>query len=145
MKNKFTLGAISGISALALAIPILAQVSSAQVSDNGQPPSATASPHDFKRSRGPLTQADVQQLIDYDTKLLANVDAIVAIQKNATQERLVALTAAAAITDDAQRQAAVQAAMEAFRANMESAISAWTRGATADPACSPEIQHKSSA
>jgi hypothetical protein len=30
MKNKFTLGAIAGISSLALAVPILAQMSSAQ-------------------------------------------------------------------------------------------------------------------
>ncbi len=114
MKNKFLLGAASGITTLMLAVPVLAQVSGAQETGD-----AAAFP-----VRAPLSQENIQTLIDRDTALLANIDAMVTLQKSAVQMRLNALTAAASITDETARQEAVQAAEKAYRTTMQDALEA---------------------
>lgn len=129
MKNKFTLGVIAGMSSLSLAVPVLAQVAGAQMADEAAVQTSSAPDAGgnafFKKFRAPdLTQAGVQSMIDHDTAFLANIDAAIAVQKSAIQARVSALTAAASITDDTQRQDAVKAAQDAFRASIEAAITA---------------------
>lgn len=121
-KNTFALGALTGMSLLALAFPIAAQVSSAQGADDAAPSAGTRSiTFPF---RGPMTQEDLQARIEKDTALLANIDAMVALHKGAMQTRLTALTAAVSITDDTARQEAVRAAEEEYRATLKAAIEA---------------------
>lgn len=127
MKNKFTLGVIAGMSTLSLAVPVLAQMTSAQMADQAtiQTSSAPADKPFFFEKRAPdTTQAGVQTMIDHDTKFLANIDAMTALQKTAIQARITALTAAASITDDTQRAEAVKAAHEAYRSAIEAAVTA---------------------
>jgi hypothetical protein len=59
-----------------------------------------------------------------DSLLLKNIDSMVTVLKSATQAHLTALNAAATITDDTQREAAVKKAHEDMRATMEAAIAA---------------------
>lgn len=113
MKNRFTLGVLAGISSIALAIPILAQVSSAA-------PNASSPSFD----RPVPTQEQVQAMADRDAAFLKNIDALMTIQKSAKQAHLEALTAAAAITDDSERHVAVQKANDAERTALQSAIAA---------------------
>jgi hypothetical protein len=110
--NKFTLGAIAGIVTVALAVPLLAQISSAATS--GAP----------KFTRPVPTQQQVQDMVARDDAFLKNVDAMVTVQKTATQAHEAALTAAASITDDTQRQAAVQKANDDERTAIQNAITA---------------------
>jgi hypothetical protein len=121
-KNTFALGALSGMSILALAFPIAAQISSAQGIDEAAPSEGTrAITFPF---RGPMTQEDLQARIDKDTALLGNIDAIVALHKSAIQTRLTALSAAIAIDDATARQEAIHAADEEFRATIHAAMEA---------------------
>jgi hypothetical protein len=113
--HRFTLGAIAGITTLALAIPILAQVSSATTSETGS---------SVARSRPIPTQQQVQEMVAKDDAFLKNIDAMVTIQKSAIQAHETALTAAASITDDAQRDTAVQKANEDERSAIQNAITA---------------------
>lgn len=122
MKKAFTAGAISGISALALAIPVLAQVGSAQSPSSTA--ASTAPSSIFSKMRAPFTQVDVQAMIERDEAFLANIDAAVTLQKSATQTHRDALAAALTITDEIARREAVQAAHEALRATMVAAIEA---------------------
>ncbi len=127
MKNKFLIGAVSGISALALGVGTLAQVAGAATPATGSTASATATTGKFGgffAKHGVPTQADVQTMIDHDTAFLANVDAMVSVAKTATQAHKDALTAAAALTDDTAREAALKKANEDFRATMKAAIDA---------------------
>ncbi len=121
MKNKFTLGVIAGMSSLALAVPIIAQVSSAASAPTESGATNTAfSPRVIPGS----TQQSVQDLIARDNAFLANIDAMVTIQKNVAQTHIAALTAAASITDETQREAAVKTADQAERATVQNAITA---------------------
>lgn len=117
--NKFTLGAVAGIAALALAVPILAQISSAQVSSAS---TTTSSSPSFTR---PIpTQQQVTDMAAKDAAYLKNIDAMVTIQKSATQTHEDALTAAASITDDTARQAAVKKANDDERTTIQNAMTA---------------------
>ncbi len=122
--NKFTLGAIAGATSLMIAVPVLAQVSSAATETTGTTSSLSATTSANRFGRGPLTQAQVQTLADTDASFLTNVDALVTVLKTAVQNRKTALTAAAAITDETARQTAVKKAMTDFRTAMEAAITA---------------------
>jgi hypothetical protein len=112
--KKFTLGVITGVSTLAFAVPLLAQVSSAA---NG---SSTSAPN--AADRPAPSQACVQALSAKDDLFLSTVDAMTASQKTATQAHKAALVAAAAITDDAARKAAVQKAEEDFHTAMKAGM-----------------------
>ncbi len=121
MKKSFALGAAAGVSSLALAIPLLAQMAGAQTSST---PSIAPKVFDHFVERPAPTVENVQAMIDRDTKLLANIDAFVVIQKQATQAHKDALTAALSITDEAQRKTAVEAAHKAMHESIKSAIDA---------------------
>jgi hypothetical protein len=126
MKKSFTLGAVSGISALAIAFPVIAQIAGAQSSASGvdQAKPNFAERPGFHGERAPLSQEDVQAMIDKDNAFLLNVDAFVAIQKETIQAHRIALEAAADIEDEIERNAAVKAAHEAMRASIEAAVEA---------------------
>ncbi len=118
MKKSFTLGAIAGITSFAIAIPILAQVSSAANTS-----SASSSDNAFYE-RGMHRQPDLQTMIDRDTAFLANVDAMIASLKTATQTRLNALNAAKALTDEAAQRDAVKKANDDFHSAMQASMTA---------------------
>lgn len=119
MKKAFTLGAVSGITALAIGFPIAAQFAGAQEEST----SSSATRPVFEK-RMNLTQDDVQNMIDRDNEFLLHIDAFVAIQKEAIQNHRIALEAAADIEDDDARNEAVKAARDAMRTEIESAIDA---------------------
>jgi hypothetical protein len=75
----------------------------------------------FWHKRTPPTQAQVQDMIKRDDTFLQNIDAMTAAHKTAMQAHKAALTAAAAITDDAQREAAVKKANDDLRTAMQAA------------------------
>ncbi len=115
--NKFTLGAMTGMASLALAVPILAQVSAAQTTDSGVSAAWTKPPHELS-----ATVENVQEMITRDNAFLSHINEIVSIQKSAKEAHLAALTAAASMTDDTQRADAVRAAHEAERTAMKNAM-----------------------
>ncbi len=119
--NKFTLGAIAGISALALAVPIIAQVSSAATAapTNGTTASA-AKPF----TRPIPTQQQVLDMAAKDDAFLNNIDAFISLQKTAIEAHKTALTAAASVADATQRQAAVQKANDDERTAIQNGITA---------------------
>lgn len=121
MKKTFTLGAVSGMATLMLAVPIFAQISAAEETDGSTP---AFGKHFMMREQRSLTQKDVQNLVEKDDTFLANIDAFVAIQKSATEARRDALAAAASIEDDTGRQDAVRVARETYRAAIEEALEA---------------------
>ena len=92
--NKFTLGAIAGITAVGIAIPALAQISNAATASVPVSSSASAA----LKTRPVPTQAEIQAMIARDQAFLKNIDASVAVQKGAKQAHAAALTAAASIT-----------------------------------------------
>jgi hypothetical protein len=116
MKNTFTLGAAAGITSLLVAVPALAQLSSAQES------SATSAI--TRPAPGPLSQEDLANIIEKDTALLANLDAAMTLQKGAVQTRLSALQAASTIADETARQEAMRAAFDSYRTTIDAAIAA---------------------
>lgn len=118
MKHKFTLGALSGIAIVAVAVPVLAQFSSAALP---APADDVTSP--FARVHV-LTQQEVTDMAARDEAYLANVDAFVAVQKEAVSAHVTALRTAAAIADDDQRHTAVREAHEAMRTTIDDAIEA---------------------
>ncbi len=67
MKNKFTLGAIAGISSIALAVPLLAQLSSAQ-STQTQPVVQQASGIQADATETPDAPGTIDQQEGQDTK-----------------------------------------------------------------------------
>jgi hypothetical protein len=121
MKNKFLLGAVSGVTALAVGFPILAQVTSAQTA---APSSQPALEDRWSAERPPLDADMVQEMIDRDQALLDNVDEMVTALKSATEAHKAALSAALSISDEDARADAVRSADEARRSAMEAAISA---------------------
>ncbi len=114
--NKFTLGAIAGMTSLAVAFPIVAQVVGAQSTS-----SAPSSPSMMERmfTKGAPTQAQVQEMITHTDTMLKNIDAITAATKTSLQAHKTALTAAAAITDETQRGEAVKKAHDDMRTSMQ--------------------------
>ncbi len=121
--NKFTLGAIAGATSLALAVPMLVQISSAATGDQTSSAGLKTRP-----VATPPSQACVLALVQRDGEFLSTIDAMIAEQKTATQTHKDALTAAAALTDEKARQDAVKKADDALRASMEAA-----RKAQGDP------------
>lgn len=119
MKPSFTLGAVSGITALAVGFPIAAQFAAAQSS-------ATPAAGDRPAFHGmaPLSQDDVLAMVDRDNAILLHVDELVAIYKEAVQNHRIALQAAADIEDETARNEAVKAAHEAMRGEIEEAVEA---------------------
>lgn len=119
MKKSFTLGAVSGITALAIGFPIAAQFAGAQ----GIGQSSTGSRGSMRwEKRTSLSQDDVQDIIDRDNQFLLHIDEFVAIHKEAIQNHRIALQAAADIVDETARNEAVKAAHEAMRKEIEDAI-----------------------
>lgn len=108
MKNKFLLGAIAGASALIVAVPLIAELTSAQGSGAGSMSSIPS-------------QACVQALVAKDTAVLSTIDAETAARKTALQAHQAALQKAAGLTDDAARQAAVKKANDDLRTAMKNA------------------------
>jgi hypothetical protein len=113
--KKFTLGALAGVTAVIVAVPILAEFTSAQSSSSTSP---------VPKQRPVPSQACVQALAGSDAAYLANVDTFISAQKSAMQAQESALTAAASVTDSTQRQAAVKKANDDFRAAMKTAMQA---------------------
>ena len=125
MKKSFTLGAVSGITALAIGFPLAAQFAGAQEASSGTA-SSVAGAKDGHRweKRAPLTQDDVDAMVDMDNQILLHIDEMVAIHKEAIQNHRIALQAAADLTDETERNDAVRAANEAMRAEIDAAIDA---------------------
>lgn len=120
--NTFTIGALAGISALALAVPVIAQISSAQIAGTSSSTTSTTAPPSFTR---PIpTQQQVTDMAAKDAAFLKNVDAFVSVEKSAIQLHEDALTAAASIADDTQRQAAVLKANTDERTSLQTALTA---------------------
>lgn len=122
MKHSFTLGAVSGITALAIGFPFAAQhVGAREVSSML---SAKSTERGFFRGHAPLSQDEVHEMVNHDNQFLLHIDALVAIQKRAIQNHRIALQAAADIADETERKAAVNAAHEAMRTEVQTAIKA---------------------
>ncbi len=124
MKKSFAAGAIAGMSSLALAVPLLAQISSAATDSSAST--------NIKADRPAPSIACVQALAAKDDAMLATIDTMMAAHKSATQARRDALKAGATITDDAARKAAVQAADEAFYKAMQTAMESQKDDASMD-------------
>jgi len=126
MKKSFAFGAVSGISALAIAFPVIAQIAGAQSSGAsiGSTTPNLADRPGFHGERAPFSQEDVQTMIDQDNAFLLNVDAFVSIQKEAIQNHRIALQTAADIEDETARNVAVKAAHDAMRNSIEAAVEA---------------------
>ncbi|MBP9774168.1 MAG: hypothetical protein KBD00_06135 [Candidatus Peribacteraceae bacterium] len=122
MKNKFTLGVIAGMSSLALAVPLFAQVSSAATTTASTPSTTSMRIGMFKHT--PLTQQQVTDMAAKDGLFLSNIDAMVTVQKSVVATHQSALTAAAAITDETQRMTAVKKAQSDMRTAIDAAITA---------------------
>lgn len=120
MKKSFTLGAVSGITALAIGFPLAAQFAGAEESSSSAKSTDRAAFH----QKAPLSQEDVEAMIEHDNQFLLHIDAFVAIQKEATQNHRIALQAAADIVDETERNDAVKAAHDAMRQEIEEAIEA---------------------
>lgn len=110
MKN-FTLGALSGISALALAVPVFAQVASSD---------ATFSVSIEDEANRPVpTQACLLAMAELEDMQLANFDTMMAKQKQSMQTRSETLRTIAEISDETARKAALTQMHEDMRAAME--------------------------
>lgn len=119
MKKSFTYGAIAGATSLAIALPMLAQFASA----------ATATTDTTMNSRPVPTQACIHALAERDATFLSTVDAHIAAQKTATAAHRDALLKAATITDDTERQEALQKAHEDMQTAMKAAFGTQDRSA----------------
>ncbi len=111
MNKKFMLGALSGVSALAIGFPLAAQVAGAQSASGADIPAI----EDRLFARPALTDDQLQKMIAGDQAILDNLDELVSAIRSATQAHKDALTAALSITDEDNRQEAVRAAMDARR------------------------------
>jgi hypothetical protein len=99
--NKFTLGAVAGMSSIALAVPLLAQIAGAQ--SGGV---SVAAGDDMPVP----SQACALALVDMEDYHLAHFDEMMNKQKQTMQKHRDALAAAALIADDTQRQESLKAA-----------------------------------
>lgn len=125
MKNKFLLGAVAGITSVAIAVPLLAQMSSAaSATTTSSTTTSTTGRSWFGWKHTIPTQQQVTDMAAHDAAFLKNIDAFVTIQKGALEAHEAALTAAAAITDDTARDAAVKKANQDMRTTIEAAITA---------------------
>lgn len=106
--KKFTLGAIVGASSLALAVPLIAQMASAQ----------SASGQSWGNKPVP-SQACIQALADYEATMLSSFDSLNAQRKTIIQTHHDALVAAAAIVDETQRKDALKTAEQTKRDAMK--------------------------
>lgn len=105
--KKFAIGAAAGASALALAFPLLVSAAGdASASQNNRPVPS---------------QACVQAIAANESTAIGDIDAMTAARKEAMKTHQTALTAAALITDDTQRMAAIKAANDAFRTALKNA------------------------
>ena len=111
--KKFTLGVVAGMTSLAIAVPLVVQISSAAT--------AGSSSSTKTMTRTPPTVSD---LIARDNAFLSNVDALITVEKSATQAHLTALMAAQSITDPTQQKAAIQKANQDERTTIQNAITA---------------------
>jgi hypothetical protein len=109
------------MSSLALAVPVVAQIASAQTATSTD--ATTSASADATRVRPEFKRPTLQEMIDNDTKLLENVDTVVASLKTATQAHKNALTAAQSLTGTAQTDA-IKKAQEEFHAAMEATMKA---------------------
>jgi hypothetical protein len=116
--KKFTLGAISGMTSLAIAVPLIAQVAGAA---SGSSVSSAAS---AKPVRTPPTQACVQAIAARDGAELSNADAMMAAHKAVLQAHQKAMEVAADIADETKRLEAVKQADNAMRSSMKAAMDA---------------------
>ncbi|MFH0851382.1 MAG: hypothetical protein V1876_01400 [Candidatus Peregrinibacteria bacterium] len=105
--NKFSLGTLVGISSLIL-VPLLASAASSASGMVGNPP-----------QRPVPSQECVQAIVAQQDLVLSTFDATSAARKSALQAHRDALAAAAAITDETQRQAALKQANDDFRTAMK--------------------------
>ncbi|HVW66687.1 MAG TPA: hypothetical protein VHA78_03055 [Candidatus Peribacteraceae bacterium] len=115
--NKFMLGAVSGLGAVALAIPVLMQVTSAQ-SVGSSSSSGTTTP---ATKPIPTTQC-ISALAALEGQQISLMDGQEAARKSALQAHVDALNAAASITDDTARQAAIQKANQDLRTAMKASV-----------------------
>lgn len=122
MNKTFTLGAVTGVTALAVGFPLAATLVGAQEAQESSAPTTTVERPFFEKRT--FTQEDIQTMIDRDNSFLSNIDAFVSIQKEAVQNHRIALQAAADIDDDTARQEAVKAAHETMRSEVQEAIEA---------------------
>ncbi len=107
--KKFTLGVMTGAAALVLAVPLIAQISSAASSPAG---SAGSNPS----ARPVPTQACIQAMAALDQVRLNEFDADAAarnaVEKTRLQDEYNALNSAGSITDDTQRMQALKTAKQ---------------------------------
>jgi hypothetical protein len=96
--NKFTLGVVSGASSLALAIPLFAQISSAQ----------TAASSVANANRPVPTQECLTAMVAMEDYHLEHFDAKTSDHKAQMQAHRDAMNTAAKITDEAARKAALE-------------------------------------
>lgn len=108
LMKKFSIGTLAGVSSLVL-IPLLASAASSASGTAPNPPS----------ERPALSQECVQALVAKNDLMLSTFDETSAARKAAMLSHRAALAAAASITDEAQRQEALQQAHEDFRAAMQ--------------------------
>jgi hypothetical protein len=107
--NKFRLGIITGMSSLVIAVPVIAQVTSAQSSASA----------DVAGEAIP-SQACVAAMADLEEAHLAQFDEMNAQRKQGIQTRITALNSAASITDDTARQEALDQMREDMKTQVES-------------------------
>lgn len=112
--NKFTLGAVAGMTTLLIAVPLAAQFAGAQ--------SVSSTGYKGYMKNSTITQEQVQEMITHTDTMLQNIDAMTAAHKKAMQAHKTALIAAAALTDDTQRAEAVKKAHDDMRASMEASM-----------------------
>lgn len=118
MKHTFLLGAVSGMTALVIAVPLAAPLTNAA---SGISSSATTVTGD----RGSNFSVDkIDDMIRRDQAFLDNADALLAIAKTATEKHKNALVAAQSLTDPAARKNAVRQAHEDMRNTLKMAIEA---------------------
>jgi len=121
MKKSFTLGAVSGITALAIGFPLAAQFVGAQ---SAQQASVSSKRMQRWDKREPLSQDDVEAMVDNDNQILLHIDDFVSIFKEAVQNHRIALQAAADMQDETERNDAVMNAHKAMRDAIKDAIEA---------------------
>lgn len=112
--NKFTLGAVAGMTTLLIAVPLAAQFAGAQ--------SASSLSYKGYMKSGTMTQEQVQEMITHTDDMLKNIDAITAAHKTAMQAHKAALQAALSLTDDTARAEAVKKAHDDMRTSMQKAM-----------------------
>lgn len=106
--KPFTVGIITGMASLAVAVPLLAGVAGAQANKT-----TTA-------TRPVPSQACAVAMADVEDVRLRTMDQMITVQKEAIQQRATALRAAAALTDDTARAEALQKLHADMRKQKES-------------------------